>query len=66
MELGIQGWVRNLSDGSVEVAGWGSDEKLEALSASLVQGPRWSQVGSVMRGQPPETEAPDGQFSIRS
>ncbi len=65
-ELGIQGWVRNLSDGSVEVAGWGSDDKLDALSSALVQGPRWSHVDSVVREQPPENESPDGRFSIRS
>ncbi len=66
MELGIQGWVRNLSEGSVEVAGWGSDEKLDALSASLCQGPRWSEVDSVVRERPSESEAPNGRFSIRS
>ena len=65
MELGIQGWVRNGSDGSVEVASWGSNAQLDALNAALAQGPRWSQVDSVVREQPPETKAPAGQFSIR-
>ncbi len=65
-ELGVQGWVRNLSDGSVEVVAWGSDEKLDFLSSALGKGPRWSHVDSVVREQSPESEFPDGRFSIRS
>ncbi len=65
VELGIQGWVRNLSDGNVEVVAWGSDVQLDALSGFLKQGPRWSNIDSVVQEQPPESEAPDGRFSIR-
>lgn len=66
VELGIQGWVRNLSDGSVEVAGWGSDDQLDAFKNALGLGPRWSQVDSVVQEQPPKSELPAGQFSIRN
>ncbi len=66
MELGIRGWVRNRDDGSVEVAAWGSEVQLETLSAALGQGPRWSSVDAVLCDRPPETQAPAGQFSIRS
>ncbi len=64
-ELGIRGWVRNREDGSVEVAAWGSEVQLDALSTALGQGPRWSQVDAVLREPPPESVAPDGRFSIR-
>ncbi len=66
VEFGIRGWVRNREDGSVEVAAWGSEDQLDALRASLAQGPRWAQVDAVVREQPPDFEAPAGQFSIRS
>lgn len=65
-ELGVRGWVRNLSDGSVEVAAWGSEAQLDSLSAALGQGPRWSQVDAVLWETMAESGAPDGRFSIRS
>ncbi|RLE18985.1 MAG: acylphosphatase [Acidobacteria bacterium] len=66
VELEIGGWVRNREDGSVEVAAWGSDVQLDALRASLNEGPRWSQVDSVIWEPPQEFEAPAGRFSIRT
>lgn len=66
IEIGIRGWVRNTTDGAVEVAAWGSENQLEDLSNALHQGPRWSTVAAVRREQAPEGEAPAGPFSIRS
>ena len=43
-KLGVNGYVRNLSDGRVEVYAIGNAPKLEALRAALQQGPRMSQV----------------------
>jgi acylphosphatase len=45
--LGISGWVRNNSDGSVEVLASGTQEQLSGLRSRLQQGPRASRVDNV-------------------
>lgn len=45
--LGISGWVRNNSDGSVEVLASGTREQLSGLRSRLQQGPRASRVDNV-------------------
>lgn len=45
--LGIAGWVRNRSDGSVEVLAQGTREQLFALRAKLQEGPRAARVDDV-------------------
>jgi len=45
--LGISGWVRNNSDGSVEILGQGSQEQLLGLRSRLRQGPRAARVDDV-------------------
>jgi acylphosphatase len=45
--LGIAGWVRNNSDGSVEVLGMGTRDQLSGLSSRLHQGPRAARVDDV-------------------
>ncbi len=45
--LGVAGWVRNASDGSVEVVAQGTPEQLSGLHARLRQGPRASRVDEV-------------------
>ena len=45
--LGISGWVRNNSDGSVEVLAMGTDEQLSNLRSRLRQGPRAARVDDV-------------------
>ena len=42
--LGLAGWVRNLADGSVEVAASGAGPQLELLRAELQRGPRGAAV----------------------
>jgi acylphosphatase len=51
--LGIHGWTRNLSNGSVEVVAHGTKEQLDEFSGYLHKGPLWSSVRSVE-----ETEHP--------
>jgi acylphosphatase len=53
-DLPITGWVRNLSDGRVELLAEGSRADLEALLAAVRQGPRGSQVSHIQVewGQP--------------
>ena len=45
--LGLSGWVRNNSDGSVEVLASGTAEQLSALRSRLHQGPRAARVDNV-------------------
>lgn len=42
--LGINGWVRNLSDGSVEVWAEGQTEAVAEMIAWLRHGPAWASV----------------------
>ena len=46
-ELGITGWVKNLSDGRVEVEAHGLKEMVEVMIARLRQGPPGASVSNV-------------------
>jgi acylphosphatase len=45
--LGVAGWVRNNSDGSVEVFAQGSRDQLLGLRSRLREGPRAARVDAV-------------------
>jgi acylphosphatase len=45
--LGVKGWVRNLSDGRVEVLAQGNSSQLSALEAFCRQGPPYARVQDV-------------------
>jgi acylphosphatase len=45
--LGLDGWVRNKSDGSVELVVAGPPTDLDALRAQLASGPALAQVADV-------------------
>jgi len=69
--LGVEGWVRNLPDGTVEVDARGAPAAIDALLAWLGAGPRGARVtGLDIHELPPERsvtaelERPDG-FAIR-
>jgi acylphosphatase len=47
-ELGVRGWVRNLSDGTVETVAEGEDGAVAAFLARLELGPRGSRVDAVV------------------
>jgi len=51
--LGVTGWVRNLSDGGVELEAEGTDEALEALLAFCWKGPERALVDEVVVAHPP-------------
>ena len=55
--LGLTGWVRNRSDGTVELAAWGSDEALDALLVRCRQGPPEARVERIETAEA-EGEAP--------
>jgi acylphosphatase len=46
-QLELGGWVRNLSDGSVEVVAEGPRESLEEFLAAVERGPRNARVSEV-------------------
>jgi acylphosphatase len=62
-ELGISGWCRNLTDGSVEVCACGDEATLNQLHAWLLKGPRAARVSKV-ESYLVDVEAPHG-FTIR-
>ena len=64
-DLGLSGWVRNRSDGSVELAAEGPAEALGSLLQAVREGPDGSSVSGVSERWVAPTGA-DGSFSIRS
>lgn len=61
-ELGLSGYVRNLANGTVEVAAAGSGSALEDLEERLRQGPPAARVAAVRRQ--PTGDVPRGGFEI--
>lgn len=61
--LGVTGFVRNLSDGRVEVVACGSETQVAALCAWLQQGPTHAQVDGCECEPMAEIDAT--QFEIR-
>lgn len=57
--LGVDGWVRNLRDGTVEVVAEGDREKLSHLLNSLHRGPPAARVTKVH----PEWQEPSDQLN---
>ena len=60
--LGLAGWVRNRSDGTVEVLALGTREQLSGLRSRLREGPRAARVDDVEES---EAEAVKGLHSFR-
>ena len=61
--FGLQGWVRNLADGQVEVLASGLVQDLEHLHRWLKQGPEMAQVDSVRMVEEDYTECNGFQIS---
>jgi acylphosphatase len=61
--LGVTGWVRNVPDGSVEVAVHGDDAAVRAMLDWLRAGPPGARVEAL--GQRDEHEPPPARFEIR-
>jgi len=63
-KIGVDGYVRNRRDGSVEVFAMGTHEDLEKLRKALERGPIMAQVGRVSE-EPSEVEAKYiGNFTV--
>jgi acylphosphatase len=55
-ELGLDGYARNLDDGSVEVYAVGPPGAIAELSGCLWKGPRWADVRGVEEYEAPLAE----------
>jgi acylphosphatase len=64
-ELGVQGWVRNLDDGRVEVWAQGTSGSLRDLQSWLRVGPKSAQVDE-LQFMEMDQEEPCMGFEIRS
>ncbi len=62
--LGLNGWVRNLADGDVELLACGDDAVLADLETWLWQGPPHAHVTAVTR-EPSDGPEPQGFEVIR-
>ncbi len=60
--LGVTGWVRNRSDGTVEVLAVGTRDQLSGLRSRLREGPRAARVDDVEES---DAEAVKGLNSFR-
>ena len=62
--LGLDGWVRNRADGTVEALARGSLDDLDRLKRRLEEGPKWSRVTSISVVDEVDEESLQG-FEIR-
>jgi acylphosphatase len=58
VRLGLSGWVRNRSNGCVEILAHGTDEALAALEQLCRSGPPAASVTRVTRAEDDETVGP--------
>lgn len=63
VELGLRGWVRNRSDGSVESVLVGPAEVVDAMIELCRKGPRFSAVDDIETSTVANEDWPD--FSVR-
>ena len=57
-QIGVTGWVRNCTNGDVEVMATGTREQHTSLRQKLQQGPRAARVDYVGESRAPLLEAP--------
>ena len=62
--LGVNGWVRNADDGSVEIHAEGTDDAIESLIAWCHDGPPGAHVREV-QVNPVAVSTPAGMFEVR-
>lgn len=64
-QLGIGGWVRNRSDGSVEAVVQGTEDAVAAVIECAQRGPGASRVSAVTVGEAPGQQDFGGRFDPR-
>ena len=62
--LGVSGWVRNLDDGSVELAAAGSDRALSDLRTAVRRGPEGARVEELEELEAPVQDILPRPFEI--
>ena len=62
--LGLSGWVKNLDDGSVEVAASGDDQQIELLRGELQKGPSGARVKALEDLEGPPNDPLETPFGI--
>jgi len=62
--LGLAGYVRNLADGSVEVAASGDSQQVELLRAELQRGPSGARVKQLEELAAPPSDPLESPFDI--
>jgi len=65
VDLGVRGWVRNLTDHRVEIVAEGSEKALGRLLERVKKGPDGSRVEGVKEGRVDEREKLAERFEIR-
>ena len=64
--LGLDGWVRNRREGSVEALAGGEPEQLDLFYEQLRAGPRWARVDQVtVVEEDASAVAPESGFDVR-
>ena len=56
-EIGLRGWVRNTTDGCVEIVAAGTPEQIAELKEAVKKGSRGSRVDAVLEHELVESEA---------
>lgn len=64
--LGVDGWVRNRTDGTVEAVVVGDDDDVKRLLARIGEGPRWGRVDRLETAEEADVPAAGRGFQIRS
>jgi acylphosphatase len=64
-DLKLKGWVRNLTDGRVEIVAEGSEKAIDQLLEKVKKGPPASRVDAVKEGKVDEKEKLADHFEIR-
>ena len=64
-EVGVDGWVRNRLDGTVEAVVRGDAADHELIHGHLQTGPSWSRVDSVVFAEESEPENVSCGFEVR-
>jgi acylphosphatase len=64
-EIGLRGWVRNTTDGCVEIVAHGTPEQIAELKAAVKKGSRGSRVDGILEHELADSEgAALGPFEI--
>ena len=65
LRLGISGWVRNRSDGTVEALLRGAAGDVEAILAAMREGPRGARVNNLRIVDPEAGDVEGSAFEVR-